>query len=261
MGRMEEDVTDVKEINAVEPEPTVFDDEEVTMTMAQTLIKIKAEKARILDEQMENIDWNVVAEQMQEKHLDNIKNFFDGATLFLRDHQPLAASPRHLSPPHHISSSNITITSSSHRWPPPSASTIATSTVAPPHHHRYPHNHLTTIATTLHYDATATATLVPPSSSPHRHPPHNLLTTISTLPPRLYNTKWGYVWLCNFALRDRTKGAFGCAETRKGCVWLCKNVLRACLGEQETPKGVFKIAENRKGCVWASILQQGVCLG
>nr|GFB05054.1 hypothetical protein [Tanacetum cinerariifolium] len=78
--------------------------------MAQTLIKIKDEKARLLDEQMakrlhdeeveqaaarekqekddfkkakvlqqqygqkqENIDWNVVAEQMQEKLLDNIK--------------------------------------------------------------------------------------------------------------------------------------------------------------------------------------------
>nr|GEV37169.1 hypothetical protein [Tanacetum cinerariifolium] len=33
-------------------EPTVFDDEEVTMTMAQTLIKMKAEKAKLLDEQM-----------------------------------------------------------------------------------------------------------------------------------------------------------------------------------------------------------------
>nr|GEW02805.1 ribonuclease H-like domain-containing protein [Tanacetum cinerariifolium] len=111
-GRMEEDVTAVKEINAAEPEPTVFDDEEVTMTMAQTLIKMKAEKAKILDEQLakrlqdekieqaaakekqvkedlerakvlqqqydkkqENIDWNVVVEQMQEKHLDNIKKY------------------------------------------------------------------------------------------------------------------------------------------------------------------------------------------
>nr|GEY58975.1 hypothetical protein [Tanacetum cinerariifolium] len=33
-------------------EPTVFDDEEVTITMAQTLIKMKAEKARLLDEQI-----------------------------------------------------------------------------------------------------------------------------------------------------------------------------------------------------------------
>nr|GEW32739.1 hypothetical protein [Tanacetum cinerariifolium] len=100
----------VKEVN--DAEPTVFDDEEVTMTMAQTLIKMKAKKARILDEQMakrlhdkeveqavarekheqddfkraqelqqqydqkqENIDWNVMVEQMQEKHLDNIKKY------------------------------------------------------------------------------------------------------------------------------------------------------------------------------------------
>nr|GFA39193.1 hypothetical protein [Tanacetum cinerariifolium] len=52
-GRMEEDVTAVKDNNAAESEPIVFDDEEVTMSMAQTLIKIKAEKARILDEHME----------------------------------------------------------------------------------------------------------------------------------------------------------------------------------------------------------------
>nr|GEV06275.1 hypothetical protein [Tanacetum cinerariifolium] len=48
--RMEKDVTAIKEVNVAEP--TVFDDEDVTMTMAQTLIKMKAEKARILDEQM-----------------------------------------------------------------------------------------------------------------------------------------------------------------------------------------------------------------
>nr|GEV94965.1 hypothetical protein [Tanacetum cinerariifolium] len=39
--RMEEDVIAVKEINVVEPKPTVFNDEEVTLTMAQTLIKMK----------------------------------------------------------------------------------------------------------------------------------------------------------------------------------------------------------------------------
>nr|GFC77614.1 hypothetical protein [Tanacetum cinerariifolium] len=39
-----------KDVNAAEP--TVFDDKEVTMTMAQTLIKMKAKKARLLDEQM-----------------------------------------------------------------------------------------------------------------------------------------------------------------------------------------------------------------
>nr|GEX98903.1 hypothetical protein [Tanacetum cinerariifolium] len=33
-------------------EPTIFDDEDVTMTMARTLIKLKAEKAKLLDEQI-----------------------------------------------------------------------------------------------------------------------------------------------------------------------------------------------------------------
>nr|GEV59608.1 ribonuclease H-like domain-containing protein [Tanacetum cinerariifolium] len=69
-GRMEENVTAVKEVNAVKP--IVFDDEEVTMTMAQTLIKMKAEKQRILNEQMakrlqdEEIE-KVAARERQEK--------------------------------------------------------------------------------------------------------------------------------------------------------------------------------------------------
>nr|GEU53561.1 ribonuclease H-like domain, reverse transcriptase, RNA-dependent DNA polymerase [Tanacetum cinerariifolium] len=93
-------------------EPTVFDGENVTMTMAQTLIKLKAEKAKVLDEQIaqklhdeevqkatardeqeradmkralelqrqyddkeKNIDWSVVAEQVQERHLDSIRKY------------------------------------------------------------------------------------------------------------------------------------------------------------------------------------------
>nr|GEV59183.1 hypothetical protein [Tanacetum cinerariifolium] len=47
-GRIEKDVTAVKEINVAEPEPTVFDDEEETMNMAQTLIKMKAKKQESL---------------------------------------------------------------------------------------------------------------------------------------------------------------------------------------------------------------------
>nr|GEX52535.1 putative ribonuclease H-like domain-containing protein [Tanacetum cinerariifolium] len=109
-GRKDNDNAAIKDASAVEP--TVFDDEEVTMTMAQTLIKMKFKKARLFDEQIakrlhdeeveqattrakqgkdnlkkakglqqhyvdkkENIDWNVVVEQMQEKHLDNIKKY------------------------------------------------------------------------------------------------------------------------------------------------------------------------------------------
>nr|GEV44153.1 hypothetical protein [Tanacetum cinerariifolium] len=43
-------VAATKDVNPAEP--TVLDVEEVTMTMAQKLIKMKAEKARLLDEQM-----------------------------------------------------------------------------------------------------------------------------------------------------------------------------------------------------------------
>nr|GEV37389.1 hypothetical protein [Tanacetum cinerariifolium] len=39
-----------KDVSATKP--TVFDDEEVTMTMAQILIKMKAEKAKLIDEQI-----------------------------------------------------------------------------------------------------------------------------------------------------------------------------------------------------------------
>nr|GEX04017.1 hypothetical protein [Tanacetum cinerariifolium] len=109
-GRKDDDNAVIKEVSAAEP--TMFDDEEVTMTMDQTLIKMKAKKARLLDEQMakrlhdeevkqaaarekqekddlekakvlqqqyvdkqENIDWNVVIEKMQKKHLDNIRKY------------------------------------------------------------------------------------------------------------------------------------------------------------------------------------------
>nr|GFA95183.1 hypothetical protein [Tanacetum cinerariifolium] len=106
--RKDDDNVVIKDASATEP--TMFDDKEVTITMVQTLIKMKAKKARLFDEQMakrlhdeevkqavarekqekddmekdkvrqqqyvdkqENIDWNVVVEQMQKKHLDNIR--------------------------------------------------------------------------------------------------------------------------------------------------------------------------------------------
>nr|GEV42414.1 reverse transcriptase domain-containing protein [Tanacetum cinerariifolium] len=108
--KKDDDNAAIKEVSAAEP--VVFDDEEVTMTMAQTLIKMKAEQARLLHEQMakrlhdeeveqaaarekqekddlekakvlqqqyldkqENINWNIVVEQMQEKHLDNVRKY------------------------------------------------------------------------------------------------------------------------------------------------------------------------------------------
>nr|GEU86545.1 hypothetical protein [Tanacetum cinerariifolium] len=51
-------------------EPTVFDDEDVIMTMAQTLIKMKEEKAKLLDEQ--------IAQKLydeEERHLDSIRKY------------------------------------------------------------------------------------------------------------------------------------------------------------------------------------------
>nr|GEY58420.1 hypothetical protein [Tanacetum cinerariifolium] len=48
--RKDDDNVIAQEVNVVEP--IVFDDEEVTITMAQTLIKMKAKKARILNEQI-----------------------------------------------------------------------------------------------------------------------------------------------------------------------------------------------------------------
>nr|GEW25924.1 hypothetical protein [Tanacetum cinerariifolium] len=49
-GRKDDDNAAINDASAAEP--TVFDDEEVSMTMAQTLIKMKAENTRLLDEQM-----------------------------------------------------------------------------------------------------------------------------------------------------------------------------------------------------------------
>nr|GEW21969.1 hypothetical protein [Tanacetum cinerariifolium] len=49
-GRTNDDNAATKDANAAEA--TVFDDEKVNMTMAQTLIKMKAEKAKLLDEQI-----------------------------------------------------------------------------------------------------------------------------------------------------------------------------------------------------------------
>nr|GEV28264.1 retrovirus-related Pol polyprotein from transposon TNT 1-94 [Tanacetum cinerariifolium] len=111
-GRIDQDVSAAATKDVSVTEPTVFDDEEVTMTMAQTLIKMKAEKAKLLDEQIaqrlhdeeikkavarekqekdylervkvlqqqygykeENIDWNAIAEKIKEKHLDNIRKY------------------------------------------------------------------------------------------------------------------------------------------------------------------------------------------
>nr|GEU56532.1 hypothetical protein [Tanacetum cinerariifolium] len=60
-GRIsQEDVSAAtKEVSAVEP--NMFDDEEVTMTMAQTLIKMKAEKAKLFDEKYQSLKRKLVS--------------------------------------------------------------------------------------------------------------------------------------------------------------------------------------------------------
>nr|GFA00168.1 hypothetical protein [Tanacetum cinerariifolium] len=65
-----EDVIVVMDINVVESEPTFFDDEEE---------KEDLERAKVLqqqyDQKQEDIDWNIITEQMQEKHLENVKKY------------------------------------------------------------------------------------------------------------------------------------------------------------------------------------------
>nr|GEX19973.1 hypothetical protein [Tanacetum cinerariifolium] len=116
--RIDQDVSAAtKDVSAVEP--TVFDDEEVTMNMAQTLIKMKEKKAKLLDEQIaqilhdeeiekaaarekqekddlerakvlqmqyedkkKNIDWNTVAEKYKKSILT-----ISGSTKVLRRNQ------------------------------------------------------------------------------------------------------------------------------------------------------------------------------
>nr|GEW70504.1 hypothetical protein [Tanacetum cinerariifolium] len=80
MGAESQGRLNQEDVSAVEPK--VFDDEDVTMKMAQTLIKMKAKKAKLLDGQIaqklhdeENIDWSAAAKQVQERHLDSIKKY------------------------------------------------------------------------------------------------------------------------------------------------------------------------------------------
>nr|GEY64455.1 hypothetical protein [Tanacetum cinerariifolium] len=51
-GRIDQEEVNAASKGVSAAEPTVFDDEEVTMIMAQTLIKLKEKKAKLLDEQI-----------------------------------------------------------------------------------------------------------------------------------------------------------------------------------------------------------------
>nr|GEY61922.1 hypothetical protein [Tanacetum cinerariifolium] len=76
-GRKDNDNAAIKEASAAEP--TVFDDAEVTMTMAQTLIKMKVEKARLLDDQMakrlhdEEVEQAAASEKQEKDDLEKAK--------------------------------------------------------------------------------------------------------------------------------------------------------------------------------------------
>nr|GEX87158.1 hypothetical protein [Tanacetum cinerariifolium] len=72
-----DDVSVAKEVSDVEP--TMFDDEEVTLTMAQTLIKMKAKKERLLYEQMakslhdEEVEQAAAREKQEKDDLEKAK--------------------------------------------------------------------------------------------------------------------------------------------------------------------------------------------
>nr|GEV35983.1 chalcone synthase [Tanacetum cinerariifolium] len=73
-GRKDDDNVALKDDSVVEP--TVFDDKEVTMTMAQTLIRMKGKKARLLDEQMAKRLHDVEVEQVvarEKKEKEDLK--------------------------------------------------------------------------------------------------------------------------------------------------------------------------------------------
>nr|GEU73455.1 hypothetical protein [Tanacetum cinerariifolium] len=86
-GRKDDDNAVIK--NACAAEPTMFDDEEMAKKLHNEEVKQAAarakqkkddfKKAKVLQQQyvdkQENIDWNVMVEQMQEKHLDNIMKY------------------------------------------------------------------------------------------------------------------------------------------------------------------------------------------
>nr|GEW83611.1 putative ribonuclease H-like domain-containing protein [Tanacetum cinerariifolium] len=81
-GRIDDVSAATKDVN--DAEPTVFNDEKVTMEVEQAAAREKQEKddlekSKRLQQQYEDkqeyIDWNVIAEQIQENHLDNIRKY------------------------------------------------------------------------------------------------------------------------------------------------------------------------------------------
>nr|GEY56418.1 hypothetical protein [Tanacetum cinerariifolium] len=73
-GRKDDDNAAIKDVS--DAEPTVFDDEEITTTMAQILIKMKAEKARLLDEQMAKRLHDEEIEQVAAREYNKVQTLF-----------------------------------------------------------------------------------------------------------------------------------------------------------------------------------------
>nr|GEX53060.1 hypothetical protein [Tanacetum cinerariifolium] len=88
-GRINDDNAATKDVNTA---PTVFDDEEVTMTMAQTLIKMKAEKAKLLDEHMdkrfhdEEVEQAVAREKQEKMIWRELKCYKSSVNPFIDHH-------------------------------------------------------------------------------------------------------------------------------------------------------------------------------
>nr|GEY27448.1 putative ribonuclease H-like domain-containing protein [Tanacetum cinerariifolium] len=90
-GRINQEEVNAASKDVSAAEPIVFNDEDVTMIMAQTLIKLKVEKAKLLDEHIaqklhdEEVQKAVAKDkqekddieraQVQERHLDNIRKY------------------------------------------------------------------------------------------------------------------------------------------------------------------------------------------
>nr|GEW15433.1 reverse transcriptase domain-containing protein [Tanacetum cinerariifolium] len=90
LGRIDQDVSAAtKDVNDVEP--IVFDNEEVTMTMAESLIKMKAKKSKLLDEQIaqklheEEVEKAAAREKQEKNDLERAQEYKKVQTLFKPD--------------------------------------------------------------------------------------------------------------------------------------------------------------------------------
>nr|GFA30439.1 hypothetical protein [Tanacetum cinerariifolium] len=89
--RKDDENAAAKEVNAAEP--TMFDDEEVTMTMDQTLIKMKSKKERILDDQMAKRLHDEEVKQATSREMQENDDFEKAKVLQQQKYQILKRKP------------------------------------------------------------------------------------------------------------------------------------------------------------------------